>query len=228
LNFLSHYYLHRNENIFFTVGLTLPDLLSFHSRKVRVSKNYLIEKKEILTEIHLLSCIDGMNHHIEVDRWFHNSLFFKNGCVLLRDNYIKVFNRDDIHHMTCHILLEILIDRYLLIIESDLADKFYSSYNLFNFNDVTRIFLDLKNFETDKFIDLTDNIKKSSFLKEYKDNDLVLAIMGRITDKVGIRFIDKSENKSFSDFLNLSYQMLEKEIFVLFEEIKRINFSQSI
>ena len=95
MNFLSHYYLHNNSNNnYFTVGLTIPDLLGFHSVRIRISqkfleKIYLEEKNDSIK-----SFIYGMMTHLSVDRWFHNSAYFNNKMLFLQDNYI-LFNKKE-------------------------------------------------------------------------------------------------------------------------------------
>src|SRR4030043_373011 len=96
MNFLSHYYFHNDKNDnYFTVGLTMPDLLSFHSKNIRLSKKIL--KKLCLKENdkNNKSHIAGMFIHLDLDSWFHSSDFFKKNILYLQNKYID-YNKEKI------------------------------------------------------------------------------------------------------------------------------------
>ena len=64
MNFLAHYYFHKNKSDnYFTVGLTMPDILNFS--KIRLTKKIL--KKLFLKEKNknLKSHIAGMIIHLD-------------------------------------------------------------------------------------------------------------------------------------------------------------------
>ena len=214
MNFLSHYYLHRDpEDNYFTVGLTVPDLLGFHTRRVRVTKKYLKNFLEKENDARIISHIHGMMLHLDLDRWFHNSDFFKEKIIFLQNSYIN-FNSEgsDLPHFYAHIILEILLDRYLLMIEPDIADNFYDSYKRFNFSDITRIFRGLENFSNDKFILLADNVSHSTFLKEYIDNYSIINILTRVSNRIEIPMGLNPDRDEFADYIQYVYNELEKPI----------------
>jgi hypothetical protein len=219
MNFLSHYYLHKKEDDnFFTVGLTAPDLLGFHTKKVRVTEIYLTKKNEELEDVNLKSSINGMLTHLSVDRWFHNSDFFNDGCSFLRENYKKITGKNDISHFICHILLEILVDRYLLLIKPQIADDFYESYNKFDFSKLIDVFCGLSNFDGEKFISLTDDIKKSSFLKSYTNDYAVGEILNRTSRRINLSVSLEADTEKLALFFRKSFLSLEKLIPHLFEK----------
>ena len=82
------------------------------------------------------------------------------------------------------ILVEILIDRYLLIMQPDIADNFYASYKKFDFQDASRVFTSLKHFDNHKFISFANDVANSTFLKEYVDDYLIISILNQICSTV--------------------------------------------
>jgi hypothetical protein len=213
MNFLSHYYLHRiPDDNDFTVGLTAPDLLGFHSERVRVTEKYLTEALENSDDSETKSCIRGMLIHLKVDKWFHGSGFFREKTVFLKDRYVEVTGHDDIPHHFCHILLEILLDRFLLVKDGMLADEFYASYKKFDFKKIAGIFSDLKNFDTEKFMTLTGNISNSVFLKEYLNCEKIMPILERVSNRIGFPVKLKPVSGKLTEFVGRSYAALEEEM----------------
>ena len=214
MNFLAHYYFHNdiNDN-YFTVGLTMPDLLGFHSRKIRLTKRSL--KKIILTEKNknIRSHIAGMIKHLDMDSWFHSSDFFKNNLLFLQNRFMH-FNKEKtpLPHFYAHIILEVFIDRYLLTIQPDIADNFYHSYKKFNFTEITKLFNDIEYFDNSKFLSFADSFANSSFLKEYTDNYSIISILTRVSKRLGLPMILKVNNDKFASFIKSSYNELLSEI----------------
>ena len=222
MNFLAHYYFHNdiNDN-YFTVGLTMPDLLSFHSRKIRLTKRSL--KKLILTEKNknIRSHITGMIIHLDMDRWFHSSVFFKKNLIFLQNQFIG-FNKEKalLPHFYAHIILEVFIDRYLLTIYPDIADDFYHSYKKFNFCEIIKLFNNMEYFDSLKFLSFTDDFSNSSFLKEYTDNYSIISILTRVSKRIGIPMVLDVDNDQFASFIKTSYNELKPEIKKLINYVK--------
>jgi hypothetical protein len=209
MNFLSHYYLHNDKNDnYFTVGLTLPDILGFHSKRIRLTKNYLKSISLLEKDDNFKSLIAGMFLHLELDRFFHNSDFFKESLDFVQ-NYYSKSNNQNLPHFYSHILVEILIDRYLLETTSGIADDFYSSYKKFNFSEITRLFENIKDFNKNKFLSLTESISNSSFLREYIHDNLIFSIFERVSRRIGMPILMKTDNDNFSSFVSNAYNELK-------------------
>ena len=231
MNFLSHYYLHNDKNDnYFTVGLTLPDILGFHSKRIRVTKSYLKKINLFQADNNFKSLIAGMYLHIEIDRFFHNSHFFKDTMDFIQ-NFFLEFCKKNLPHFYSHILIEILIDRYLLETTDNLAEDFYSSYKKFDFSDITELFEEIKYFNKDKFISLAENIANSSFLKEYIHDNAILPIFERISRRIGLPMLMEINNEIFSSFTAKVYDELKpliKNLLILMKKICNITKSEII
>ena len=224
MNFLSHYYLHNDQNDnYFTVGLTIPDLLGFHSRSIRITNKFLKQIGLIEKDKNIKSFIAGMMVHLFLDKWFHNLDFFKEKVSFLQDYYRKFNdNKDKLPHFFAHILLEILLDRYLLNLTPNIANDFYTSYQKFNFCDITRLFVDQKHFDKQKFISFANNVANSSFLKEYIHDHLIISIFHRVSKRINIPMSLSYDDNQFISFIRKAYDKLIPSIKNTFNEAKNI------
>jgi hypothetical protein len=211
MNFLSHFYLHKdNSDNHFTVGLTIPDVVGFHSRKIRLTKRTLREAGANIKDKDIRSCIAGMITHIMLDTWFHNSEFFKENVTFLEDKY-RDYNsaKDKLMHFYAHITLEIFIDKYLLGLEPDIADRFYGSYQMFDFERISQVFHKMRYFEKDKFVYFAESTANSSFLKEYIHDDMIMSILKRVSNRINIPFMITANEEEFRHFVRDTYKELQ-------------------
>lgn len=225
MNFLSHYYFHNDKNDnYFTVGLTMPDLLSFLSKRIRLTKKLLKKLNSKENNYNIKSHIAGMFIHLDLDGWFHSSDFFKKNILFLQNKYIDYNEERELFpNFYSHIVLEILIDKYLLTIQPDIADNFYASYKSFNFAEVSKLFTGFENFDKSKFLIFTNDMANSSFLKEYSDNNSFVSILTRVSRRIGIPMFLKTDHDKFALFIKSSYDELKNEIKNLIYYIKNNN-----
>jgi len=204
------------------IGLTLPDVLGLHNSRVRLSERFIseIEINDDKTE----SLINGVKLHLNLDKYFHKSDFFKEKVNFIQVEYLKASGEENIAIYYAHILLEILIDRYLLIKYPNIAKEFYSSYKDFDFNDIVGIFLNLKNFDSYKFIEFTKKLAYSDFLYRYTDNFAVISSLKRVTTLIGLPIEITTDERVIANFIGSAYLNLEKSISKLFKDLKKINF----
>lgn len=222
MNFLSHYYLQRKNNDYYDVGLTLPDVLGLHSKNVRVTERFLLSFSNLSRETQDL--IDGMFQHIKLDSFFHRSEFFRENIYLI-ENLYKEGLGDSIAFYYSHILLEIMIDKFILEIEPEIAKDFYDLHKRFDFTKIVFLFENLKNFHKDKFLDFTRLLANSSFLNDYKDNSSVITSLRRVTTRIGLPIEIKVSDKIFEEYVSKLYEKLFDNIkkFILVLKDRDIN-----
>lgn len=225
MNFLSHYYLHKkNDNNYFNIGLTLPDVIGLHNKHVRLTEKHINNLISTDTSDNYLSLFEGMRLHFMVDRWFHKSDFFKRNIIFLQEEYLKASKKENIASYYSHILLEIIIDRYLLNKYPLIADDFYQNYQEFNFYNITDLFLGVKNFDTVKFLDFVRLFSYSDFLKRYNNNKEVINDLKRVTLRIGLPIKIETPEDTIADYIESSYITLEQSIEEMFTELKEIDF----
>jgi hypothetical protein len=222
MNFLSHYYLHYDLNDpFFTVGLTAPDLISLMGNHSRVTEKFILNYPD--PDPKALSFLAGMLIHIEIDQFFHRSDFFKKYTDVYQDEY-QLFCGEILPHHLSHILLEIMIDRILLLNDHSLADGFYHLFRHFQFEDLIPIFSHLNHFDDKRFIIFTGKVRNSTFIKDYSDYHKIREILLRISRSTGLDL--NPEVKHMEHFLEKCYQCIIQETAVLIEDIRGLNITR--
>lgn len=223
MNFLSHYYLHRRQNNdYYDIGLTLPDILGLHSKNVRISEKFLLSIN--CNDYNISQLIQSALIHIKLDSFFHKSDFFKKQIILISNSYKKFSCGQVFAFYYSHILLEILIDKVILNIEPEIANDFYKLHKRFDFLKIVDLFKDLKNFNREKFLDFVNLIANSSFLNDYKENKNIIVALKRVTTRIGLpikisisdntfeTYVDKIFNKLFDDIVNFIFELKKIEI----------------
>ncbi|MCG8571646.1 MAG: hypothetical protein MJB14_16040 [Spirochaetes bacterium] len=226
MNFLSHYYLHADpKDNFFTVGLTLPDIIGIHSRKVRMNRRFInhMDKSHLSKHHHAL--LAGMLIHFEIDSWFHRTPFFLNHLTTLANQFHQITGKN-ITQFHAHILLEILVDRFLLVKNPDIAEHFYQSYKNLDFSETLPLFKEMKTFDVNKYLDFVSLFAHSTFLKEYLEFKKIPIFLERISKRVGFYIDQNLEDKKVIRFYQQTYHLLENEIVLLFQAAKSLGINK--
>lgn len=225
MNFLSHYYLHKEiDDVYFTVGLSLPDLFGFISRRIRITERFLYGSIEEIQDQRLVSLLRGMICHIKIDKWFHSSSFFKKHLLNMREIAIR-YKAPDFADFHAHILLEILIDRYLLFKFPDIAKDFYGYYQYIDYCFIATPFLKLDSFEKPRFCDFLTNFSRSTFLYEYKEYESILHIINRVCSRIGVATISSSCTELYISLFQRFYSFIYPDLEVLFAEARAIKIT---
>lgn len=225
MNFLSHYYLDRNSNTHFNIGLTLPDILSLHSRRFRVTEDLIFSKKRLSKTHNVSSLLDGMFIHLKLDNLFHNSKFFGDNHLFLTNKYSLYKKHFELPYFIFHILLEILIDRYLLIEkEPNLANEFYMEYKDFDFDDIGDLFVENRYYNKDLFLKFTKNFANSTFLNDYIYYDKIVDALNRISIKIGREINLDTNNDYLIKYIKESYEELASKISLYIDSLSRHKF----
>lgn len=114
MNFLSHFYFERqNSNDYMVMGVVLPDLIKNADKDWNLNP----QKDEYLyrdvPEYDAL--LTGWKRHLEVDRLFHNSDFFKEQTTILKQMILPALQVGPVKpFFLAHIALELVLDHLLL------------------------------------------------------------------------------------------------------------------
>src|SRR5215217_6563110 len=127
MNFLSHYYFDQNvTDCYFILGTVLPDLLK------NADKNVVLhpEKLQHPENNNVNSLIAGWNKHLEVDRHFHSSDFFKTHSHQLKKDLLPAIQGSPVKPFFLgHIALELVLDNLLITTGKLSVDSFYNHLN---------------------------------------------------------------------------------------------------
>ncbi|HNV43240.1 MAG: hypothetical protein KBG82_05620 [Spirochaetes bacterium] len=234
MNFLAHHIISiLQDNIYYNIGLTLPDLLSLQNRNCKVTLSFcdnIIENlgiakiaffeekedKDTFTKDDAHLCLKGMKVHLLMDKWFHNDrLFF----LLIK----KINNIEKENYLPSHQLLEILLDLYIDRKIKDSAKSLQKTYANPALSFIIEFF---KNFcsidmeQTQKFIDF---IKDGTFIGQYRNPENLIMLLRRISIKYSSKKIfdidaaDETDSGKEIDIKNTRF--IENELRLL-EKIK--------
>ncbi|HBD93858.1 MAG: hypothetical protein A2015_11575 [Spirochaetes bacterium GWF1_31_7] len=215
MNFLSHYYLDRiKNNHYYNAGLTLPDLLGFHKGRIRLTEKTILQLQNLNMNNDLLN---GMRAHLKLDKKFHTSDFFKKNTLLLQSMF-EANTQHNLSHFNCHIILEMLIDKFILHRNPEIAKEFYEVYSHIDFNVITSTFISLNDFNKQNMFDLLTRFSQSSYIGEYINISAIINISNIVSKKFnkGNNQLDRDNTKVFQDF----YNQIENEISILLAENK--------
>jgi len=226
MNFLSHYYLDREiSDDYFTVGLITPDLISFSNRKMRITRK-TIEKYDFnQNKLDFLSFSAGMIFHINIDKWFHMSHFFKQNMKSLMSDF-RLQTNESLPEFYAHVLLEIFIDRFLIKQESSLVDDFYSTHRNFDFNKLTPFFETFTNFNSPNFLDFASKFTNASFFYDYNHFNKIKKILKSISKRIKLGKENVIDLLT-PDFLNKHYELIKPQIPSLLDESRNLNLNKN-
>ena len=184
MNFLSHYYLlPEKENIDLIIGNLLPDLMR------GFTKIYNLEiKSNSLT--HDTKFVQGIHYHLLTDKLFHNASFFQKNCNVLKE--ITRFYRLPLQRnfIVSHIMLELIIDQYLMEKSPSLAANFYKMLNaadLIKLEDQLKMTMPLQN--SSNIICIFKSFRENKYAYKLLEQEGIQAALYHIVGKrIGLSF----------------------------------------
>lgn len=216
MNFLSHYYLqNKNNNFYFNIGITLPDILSMHNSKIILGKININNAIDTSNDVDQINLLKGMYAHAEADKNFHSSEFFAQGLLKLNTVSEKI-KISKISEPIRHILLEILLDRYLLLKDKNIADSFYSDYSSLNTDLVSNHLTQFKNFDRNLFSEFVIRFIYLKFIYHYESFEGICDILFRLAGKYNLKI--NAPPIKLSEFIENSYNSLFDKIHKFFEK----------
>jgi hypothetical protein len=181
LNYLSHYYVHQNENSpLYSLGLVFPDLsrgFVTHPGKLPID-NY--------GSLSMLAL--GCQQHFQADKIFHGSEFFKWGTEICIEILKKAKFQDQVERrwFIGHVLFEMLLDRILIRHKSQVGKDFYHDLNSVDVQNILAFIQLHSNKEPERFIRFFEHFRKAAYIRNYPDNNLFAFSLSRIMMKAGL------------------------------------------
>ncbi|RYE28431.1 MAG: hypothetical protein EOP42_16880, partial [Sphingobacteriaceae bacterium] len=149
MNFLSHFYFDRHCNdAYHVLGSVMPDLLRNADKNAQVK----IERLPPQNDAAINSIINGWKKHLEIDRYFHSSLFFKTHSHQLKLLFVPILAGSEVKPFFLgHIALELILDNLLLTNHTVFADDFYDHLKNAQTENIAA-FLELNHVDPQKFL----------------------------------------------------------------------------
>ncbi|TDO23086.1 hypothetical protein [Pedobacter duraquae] len=180
MNFLSHYYFERNNPDYYMVlGVVLPDLV----KNAHKDWNLNPQKSPQLfsgSSAHM-SLLKGWEKHLEADRIFHSSAFFKIQTAALKQHILPVLTSGPVKpFFLAHIGLELILDHLLSITTLVNVDTFYQQLTTANAAELDS-FLTIAGIpDLDRFKHFLSEFIKSRYLLSYQKSENITYALNRI------------------------------------------------
>lgn len=220
MNFLSHFYFDREEeNPYRIMGMVLPDLL----KNANKAWNLRPEKNEHLF-VHddlQLSLLEGWKRHLEVDRYFHSSEFFKRHTSILRLQIVPHLLQSDVRpSFVAHIALELMLDS-LLLTELNLdSSHFYDQLQKTDQKVIDK-FLQLNNIpESYIFFNFLEGFIRSKYLESYRQPKDIMFAVGKICQRIWPQPFSEEEKLRVAGVLTDYLDVLKDDFITIFNQIE--------
>lgn len=221
MNFVAHYYLDKDstDSLFF-IGIATPDLVSAFDRSVRLKKGTLptLQNTESSSQ---QSFYQGVQRHFEGDRIFHNSNFFHQETRFLTQKLKDTFGPTYTPRafFVAHILLELVLDRILIMQHNDLLFRFYNHFeqkDVKELAELTRWVCKAPMFGYENFL---QKFSERKFLYNYTEWEYLIKVTCSILKKVNILKYAYLHSDEFIDLIEDYEEQLTGKIPKAFQEL---------
>lgn len=181
MNFLSHFYFDRETtDCYFVLGTVLPDLLKNADKTI-----VLHPEKLHHPDARVNSIIAGWNKHLDVDRYFHSSVFFAAHSHQLKKELAPAIAGSPVKPFFLgHIGIELIIDNLLLTTGKITVDDFYNHLRGCD-NDVIEDFLTSAGLkDTTRFFRFFEGFKRDGYLHTYSETEQIAYALKRICMRI--------------------------------------------
>jgi len=180
MNFLSHYFFYKTKDPYYNTGLILPDLV----------KNYCNSHINPIGNFNrpaFISLAEGSLKHLECDKKFHNSEFFKISTHFLSAAFDAECQWPRKWFLN-HLLMEILLDRVLMDKHEKLCEQFYYDLSCVNIEEIG-VFLKMIGLPNPQNFQIGfERFVNSKFIFEYQHNEKICFALNKVYQKVGINY----------------------------------------
>lgn len=163
----------------------------------------------------------GWLRHMEVDKHFHSSDFFREKTELIKGELQNVsYHHKEIRpFVLAHIGLEIMLDALLLRTNKVNADLFYQHLTSIS-EKSTAHFLKLNGIEqAESFLPMYSRFHTTRYLLSYKDNENLSYALRRICFRIWKVELTEDEQRGIYKAMVDSLLGLEKDYMSIFDEI---------
>jgi hypothetical protein len=218
MNFLSHFYFDRHTtNCYHVLGTVLPDLLK------NADKTIILHPEKLHhTDNEINSIIAGWNKHLDVDRYFHSSVFFTTRSHELKKLLAPALAGSPVKPFFLgHIALELIIDNLLLTTGKISVNEFYDHLSGCR-EDKIREFLTFAGLKSsDVFFKFYEGFKKSQYLHTYAETHQIAYALKRICMRVWHNPFTPGQEALMNDILDHYREQMFDDFMLIFEEIEK-------
>jgi hypothetical protein len=212
MNFLSHYYLlPEKDNSDKVFGNLLPDLMRGFTKiyRQKIKDNPSIQQTELLAGIH---------YHFKTDALFHEHDFFLNHCHSIKAQIQRGQVPPTRSFIVAHVMVELLIDQYLMEEEAKLAHSFYQILENSSYNNLSeKLNITLNKQTSSKIIAIFNGFTESRHAYTLqKDEGIVNALYHIVGKRIGENF----ESPQWLDIVKEAKEEMKEELPSFLQNLK--------
>ena len=219
MNFLSHFYFDRNCNdAYHVLGSVMPDLLRNADKEAQIK----IERLPPQNNPAITSIISGWKKHIEIDRHFHSSRFFKTHAHQLKLLFVPILTESEVKPFFLgHIALELILDNLLLSSHTVFADDFYDHLKNAEPEKIAD-FLVLNQIHPQRFLNFYASFIHEKYLYSYRQPDSVAHALKGICRRIWKNAFTKSQEAAVTEVVKFYRNILAPEYMLIFDETEHL------
>lgn len=220
MNFLSHFFIDwQEDDPPYSLGKVLPDLLRNFDGLVRVKPYNEMPATNDQKSLH-----KGVEMHYAVDKYFHQSAFFLQNAQKVK-NLMLASGFSDAHRylfLHAHILLELMLDKLIIINNDQVAQKFYEQLGKIDVVTIQPIFR-YNNIENHlaAFMHFYSRFLQVRYLYSYTNNESMAYALGRIISRVGMAGFAGSDHDKLLRVIPQVENLMADQFLKIFDEIRR-------
>lgn len=216
MNFLSHYYFDRDvTDCYHILGTVLPDLLKNADKNIVLHPEKLHHSNDKVNSI-----TKGWNKHLEVDRHFHSSEFFKTHSHQLKKKLLPAMEGSPVKPFFLgHIAVELILDSLLITTQKIEVDDFYDHLHSCEVDIIREFFYaaDLK--DCDFFFRYFEKFKKDRYLHTYAEIPQITYALRRICMRIWQDPFTLEQENKMTEILSRYNTSLLLDYMLIFNEI---------
>lgn len=218
MNFLSHFYFDQNSaDSYLILGTVLPDLLKNADKTINIHPEKL--SKHPNNDVN--SIITGWKKHLEVDKFFHSSEFFK-----YHSHELKLVLRPAIEASPVkpfflgHIALELILDNLLITTQQLDTEGFYAHLSNADKHVIDEFLRYSRLIETDVFFRFYDNFINERYLLSYAQASKITYALRQICKRIWQDPFTPAQEVQMTDVLANYRRFIQPQFLEIFDEIE--------
>jgi hypothetical protein len=220
MNFLSHFYFERlNDDHDMVMGVVLPDLV----KNAHKDWNLNPQKEEELFsgEKRHESILSGWKKHLEVDRLFHCSDFFKEQTAVVKQLILPAVSVGPVKpFFLAHITLELVLDHLLLTSGRINVNTFYAQLSKANSREL-QTFLILAGIpDINVFNKFLGSFISGKYLLSYQKAENITYALNRICMRLWAEPFTNTQLDLLTSRINEYIKILAQDFMTIFKDME--------
>ncbi|POY36733.1 hypothetical protein C3K47_10260 [Solitalea longa] len=219
MNFLSHYYFDKDSvNAHFVLGLVLPDLTKNFNKTWNIHPHKFIG--QLSTNAQLMGIYEGWQKHLQVDKLFHSSGFFKQETDRLKQLITPLLIGTPVRpFILAHIALELMLDSLLIENKKVDTNNFYLHLSAVDQNKLLEYLRITGINQPENFLNFYNKFVEHAYLHSYTDYNKLVYALNRICYRVwGTNFSEETKTELEQVLLQYKTELISN-FMDIFDEI---------